>query len=251
MMKLTFCSKCSVYSLRMTLFGSFWWYLWPKMAWHFISRSRWGIKCSRNLRPPPWIFYLPTLFLIKHATRVKTELKTKTETATQHHLSLCADRTSRGQPANDAEWTPYRRGGGGGGGVLHLIHWRSVPHIMKIVWMYLLWCTCKSTWWFCPHWTGSGVARKRINKSSECISEALALVWWRGRTGHLHTTRDTYCPSCKYPMRSVLQAFFLLLQVSCRLSRGFSVPPTKAGLRCATPASTNRVSSPGFPKIVY
>ena len=53
--------------------------------------------------------------LIKHSTRVKTELKTKTETATQHRLSLCAD---RGQPANHV--TPSElhtdSGGGGGGG---------------------------------------------------------------------------------------------------------------------------------------
>ena len=29
----TFCCKFWVYSLRMALFGWFWWYLWPKMAY--------------------------------------------------------------------------------------------------------------------------------------------------------------------------------------------------------------------------
>ena len=45
--------------------------------------------------------------------------------------------------------------------------------------------------------------------------------------------------------------FLLLLPVSGDLSRGFTVSPTKSCLLCATPASTYRVQSPEFPKIVY
>ena len=39
MIKLTFCWKCWVYSLRMTLFGRFRWYSWPKMAYKMSQES--------------------------------------------------------------------------------------------------------------------------------------------------------------------------------------------------------------------
>ena len=37
MIKLTFCCKFWVYSLRMTLFGWFWWYSWHKMAYKMFQ----------------------------------------------------------------------------------------------------------------------------------------------------------------------------------------------------------------------
>ena len=53
------------------------------------------------------------------------------------------------------------------------------------------------------------------------------------------------------PYRQCLAGISNAFSVSGHLSRGFTVPPNKACLVCATPTGTYRVQSLGFPKIVY
>ena len=73
--------------------------------------------------------------------------------------------------------------------------------------------------------------------------------------GKWHKTWGIYCQSCLYPTNSPWPAFltpFLLpLPVSGHLSRGFTVPPNKACLLCATHSRHLPSAVPGFPKIIY
>ena len=109
---------------------------------------------------------------------------------------------------------------------------------------------------FFSDWTGCGDTHRLC--SNEGMFQACALVWQTAQNGRLHKTGGTYSVSLSelhVPHRQCLAGISNAFSASftsiwpCFLQ--FYCTPNKACLLCATPASTDRVQSPGFPKIVY
>ena len=103
-------------------------------------------------------------------------------------------------------------------------------------------------------WTGCGDARRLC--SNEGMFQAFALVWQTAQNGRLHKTGGTYSVSelhvphrqCLAGISNAFSASFTSIWPSFPR---FYCTPNKAFLLCATSAGTDRVQSPGFPKIVY
>ena len=71
MIKLTFCCKCWVYLLSMTLFEWFWWYMWPKMAFKMFQEFP-TISLNISLTEPVPALLRPETFLFSYPPTPQT-----------------------------------------------------------------------------------------------------------------------------------------------------------------------------------